>query len=43
VTVIVIGATKTISKSSRKFLSNITGKHEIEELQKTAILGTAHL
>jgi len=35
-TVIVIGATKTISKSTRKFLSNITGKHRNQELQKTA-------
>jgi hypothetical protein len=42
-TVIVIGATKTISKSSRKFLSNITGKHEIKELHKIAIFGTAYL
>ena len=25
-----------------KYLSNITGKQEIKELQKTAILGTAH-
>ena len=35
-------ATGTISKSFRKYLSNIPGKHEIKELQKTAILGTAH-
>jgi len=33
--------TGTISKSFRKYLSNIRGKHEIKELQKTAILGTA--
>ena len=38
-----IGATGTISKSFRKYLSNIPGKHEIDELQKTAILGTAHI
>jgi hypothetical protein len=36
------GATGTISKSSRHYLSNIPGKHEIRELQQTAILGTAH-
>jgi hypothetical protein len=36
------GATGTISKSFRKYLSNIPGKHEVKELQKTAILGTAH-
>jgi hypothetical protein len=37
------GAIGTISKSLRQYLSNITGKHEIKELQKTAILGTAHI
>jgi hypothetical protein len=30
-------------KSFRKYLSNIPGKHEVKELQKTAILGTAHI
>jgi hypothetical protein len=39
---VIIGATGTISKSFRKYLSNTPGKHEIKELQKTAILGTAH-
>jgi hypothetical protein len=39
---VITGATGTISKSFRKYLSNIPGKHEIKELQKTAILGTAH-
>jgi hypothetical protein len=39
---VIIGATGTISKSFRKYLSNVPGKHEIKELQKTAILGTAH-
>ena len=39
---VIIGATGTVSKSFRKYLSNITGKHRIKELQKTAILGTAH-
>jgi hypothetical protein len=40
---VIIGATGTISKSFRKYLSNIPGKHEIKELQKTATLGTAHV
>jgi len=40
---VIIGATGTISKSFRKYMSNITGNHEITELQKTAILGTAHI
>ena len=37
-----IGASGTISKSFRKYLSNVPGKHQIKEIQKTAILGTAH-
>jgi len=40
---IIIWATGTISKSFRKYVSNIQGKHEVKELQKTAILGTAHI
>ena len=39
---VVIGATGTVPKSFRKYVSNIPGKHEVKELQKTAILGTAH-
>ena len=40
---VLIGAIGTISKSFRKYVRNITGKHEVKELQKTAILGTAHI
>jgi hypothetical protein len=40
---VIIGATGTISKSFRKYVSNIIGNHEVMELQKTAILGTAHI
>jgi hypothetical protein len=40
---VIIGATGTISKSFRKYVSNIPGKHEVKKLQKTAILGTAHI
>ena len=40
---VIIGATGTISKSCRKYMSNIPGNHEVKELQKTAILGTAHI
>jgi hypothetical protein len=36
---VIIGATGTISKSLRQYLSNIPGKHEIKEVRKTAILG----
>jgi len=40
---VIIVATGTISKSFRKYASNIPGKHEVKELQKTAILGNAHI
>ena len=40
---VITGATGTISKSFRKYASNIPGKHEVKKLQKTAILGTAHI
>jgi len=39
---VITGVTETISNSLRQYLSNIPGKHEIKEWQKTAILGTAH-
>ena len=32
---VIIGATGTISKSFRKYVSNIPGKYKIKELQKT--------
>jgi hypothetical protein len=40
---LLISATGTISKSFRKYVSNIPGNHEVKELQKTTILGTAHI
>ena len=40
---VIIGATGTISKSFRQYMSNIPGNHEVKELQKTTILGTAHI
>jgi hypothetical protein len=40
---VIIGATGTISKLFRKYVSDIPGNHEVMELQKTAILGTAHV
>jgi hypothetical protein len=43
VTPVIIGVTGTISKSFRKYMSSIPGNHEVKELQKTAILGTAHI
>ena len=40
---VIIVATGTVSKSFRKYVSNMPGNHEVKELQKTAILGTAHI
>jgi hypothetical protein len=40
---VITRATGTIPNSFRKYLSSIPGKHSIMELQKTAILGTAHI
>jgi len=40
---VIIGATGTISKSFRKYFSNILRKHEVKELQNTAMLSTAHV
>ena len=43
VMLVITEATGTISKSFRKYVSNIPGKHEVKELQKTAIWGTARI
>jgi hypothetical protein len=40
---VVIGATGNISESFRKYVNNIPGNHDVKELQKSAILGTAHM
>jgi hypothetical protein len=40
---VIIGANGTISNSFRKYISNMPGNHGVKELQKTAILGTAHI
>ena len=40
---VITGVIGMISKLLRQYLSNILGKHEIRELQNTAILGTAHM
>jgi hypothetical protein len=39
----IIGATGTISKSFRKYMSTIPENHPVKEIQKTAVLGTAHI
>ena len=40
---VIIGATGTIPRTFRKYVSNIPGNHEVKEIQKTAIVGTAHI
>jgi hypothetical protein len=40
---VIITATGTILKSFRKYVNSIPGNHEVRELQKTAVLGTAHI
>jgi hypothetical protein len=40
---VVIGTTGTFSKSLRKYLANVPGKHDMKGLQKTAILDTAYI
>jgi hypothetical protein len=40
---VIIGATGTISKAFRKYVSTILGNREVKEIQKTAIFGTAHI
>ena len=40
---VIIGATGTLSKSFRKYVSDIPGNHDVKKLQKTVILGTAHI
>jgi hypothetical protein len=36
---VIIGATGTISKSFRKYVSNTPGNHEVKELQKSSHIG----
>jgi len=38
-----IGATGIVTRSLRKRLATVPGKHSIDSLQKTAILGTSHI
>ena len=40
---VIIGATRISSESFRKYVSNIPGKYEVKDLQKTAILGAARI
>ena len=40
---VIIGATGIVTRSLKKNLVTIPGKHSIDSLQKTAILGTSHI
>jgi hypothetical protein len=40
---VITGANGIISKSFRKYVSNIPRKHEVKELQKITIMGSAHI
>jgi hypothetical protein len=40
---VIIGATGILTRSLRKNLEAVPGKHSIDSLQKTAILGTSHI
>jgi len=40
---VIIGATGIVTRGLRKSLEVVAGKHSINSLQKTAILGTSHI
>ena len=40
---LIIGATGIVTRSSKKNLEAVPGKHSIDSLQKTSILGTSHI
>ena len=40
---VIIGATGIVRRSLKKNLEIISGKHSIDSLQKTVILGTSHI
>jgi hypothetical protein len=40
---VITGATGIVTRSLRKNLGHISGKHLIDSLQKTAVLGTSHI
>jgi len=40
---VIIGANGTISKSFRKYVSDISGNHDDTERQKTVLMVTAHI
>ena len=43
ITPVIIGATGIVMRSLRQNVEAVPGKHSIDSLQKTAILGTSHI
>jgi hypothetical protein len=40
---VIIGATGIVTKGLKKYLETISGKHSVDSLQKTAVLGISHI
>jgi hypothetical protein len=40
---VIIGATGIVTKGPAKYLETIPGKHSLDSVQKTAVLGTSHI
>jgi hypothetical protein len=40
---VIIGATGIVTRSLRKHLEAVPGKRSVDSVQKTAVLGTAHI
>ena len=40
---VIIGDSGLVTRSLRKNLETIPGKHSIDSVQKTAVLGTSHI
>ena len=43
ITPVIIGATEIVTKGLRKNLEAMPGKHSIDSLHETTILGTSHI
>jgi len=43
ITPVITGATGIVTRSLRKNLEAVPGKHSIDSLQKTVIVGTSHI
>jgi hypothetical protein len=43
VILVIIGATRIVTKGLKKYPETIPAKHSVDSLQKTAVLGTSHI